>query len=68
MLLCITLRHTNCMTRRIARKQRKTAVFTMRLAGDELEALKKEAKRRGKTPSGLMRELLRQEIARGEKA
>jgi predicted DNA binding CopG/RHH family protein len=55
------------MTRRIAPKQRKNAIFTMRLAQDELKALKKEARRRGKTPSDLMRELLRREIARKEK-
>jgi predicted DNA binding CopG/RHH family protein len=55
------------MTRRIAPKQRKTAVFTMRLAEDELKTLKNEARRRGKTPSDLMRELLRREIARKEK-
>ena len=40
----------------------------MRLAEDELKTLKKEAKRRGKTPSDLMRELLRREIACGGSA
>ena len=54
------------MTRRISPKQRKNAVFTM-LAQDELKTLKKEAERRGKTPSDLIRELLRREIARKEK-
>jgi Ribbon-helix-helix protein, copG family len=40
----------------------------MRLSPDDLKALKQAAKRQGKTPSALMRELLRPEITRGGKA